>query len=1062
MRQFRRVVVVCSLLAAWTMPAIAQEQGGSIQGSVRDASGAVLPGVTIEARSRSVVGVSTTTTDSRGEYRFPALPSGLYEITASLQGFTTKKIPDAQLQLGQLLKMDVVLQVAAVAETVLVTGESPVIDVKQNAAAASITKEIIELIPKGRDFTSVVTTAPGANDETKAGGLQIDGSSGAENRFIVDGMDTTALRSGVSNKTVYTDFIAEVQVKSSGYAAEYGGSTGGVISAITKSGGNDFRGLAGTYFRGNGLRAPVRPVWRINSTDNVTAEFITNTGSQAPTATNAQAGNDADTWNNWNPVGDLGGPILRDKIWFYTGYSRNDNRMQRTATFRNSPAPYTTKTFNWTDSSDYLNWNVTSQLNNNMRLKVAGGNTRQRNRGGAPALQPNGSKFADGTPTDGFTTSAWDADPEKFKDRWERIGSNSVNDLYSANFDWVLSPKFFVNVAGGYLGYDTTTPEDFASNALLHSFGTTNICTGAAGSSTCPFPEIPSNLQFVNGYSDNKSSSRTVQDLYTRTYLNANNTWFKTAKGEHIVKAGVRFERLGNDVTSGNQQPTVTLQWNQARTTLDGRVVRGRYGYYTISRSFTGGTVASNNWSLWVQDSWTVGHKLTINAGVRTENEHVPSYRAEDPGINFRFRDKIAPRIGFAYDIRGDSSWKAYGSYGKYYDITKLEMPRGSFGAEHSITYYYTLDTFDWPSIKCQEGPSGCPGTYIEQNDLRHPANAVDDKLTAYFGHPQNTIDPNILPVETGELTFGLDHELSHSMSVGARYTHKWMVRTIEDNGISVPGVGEVFFIANPGFGVAEQILPAPAPPAPHAIRDYDGLEFRLQKRLSNNWSLNTSYLFSRLYGNYGGLASSDEPNATTGVGRTSPNVDRYFDALYMSFDDSGTRQPVLGRLATDRPHQFKAQVTYSAPWGTAVGLDGWIESGSPLQSQLSWRGFPVFFSGRGDLGRTPTYSQLNLVVQHDLRLPDGRKVNFNVNVTNLFDQKSAININNTPWRDSFNVPGLSSDASNAYFFNGFDAAALAAQIRASGGTMRPNPLFNLPSVYQSRREIRLGVRFSF
>jgi hypothetical protein len=299
-------------------------------------------------------------------------------------------------------------------------------------------------------------------------------------------------------------------------------------------------------------------------------------------------------------------------------------------------------------------------------------------------------------------------------------------------------------------------------------------------------------------------------------------------------------------------------------------------------------------------------------------------------------------------------------------------------------------------------------------------------------------------------------------MSVGARYTHKWMTRTIEDNGISVPGVGEVFFIANPGFGVAEQILPAPAPPAPHAIRDYDGIEFRLQKRLSNNWSLNSSYLFSRLFGNYGGLASSDEPNATTGVGRTSPNVDRYFDALYMSYDATGSRGPVLGLLATDRPHQFKTQVTYSAPWGTSIGLDGWIESGSPLQSQLSWRGFPVYFRGRADLGRTPTYSQLNLFVQHDVKLGAGRKVNVNLNVTNLFDQDNAINVSNTPWRDSFNVPGLSSDASNAYFFAGFDPAALAAQIRASGGTMRPNPLFNLPSAYQSRREFRLAFKFVF
>jgi outer membrane receptor protein involved in Fe transport len=1057
MQRLRRLSGVVVLLAlsgsSW---AVAQEQGGSIQGIVRDSSGGVLPGVTIEARSPSVVGVSSTLTDTRGEYRFPALPSGVYEITATLQGFATKKLADTQLQLGQILKVDITLQVAALAESVLVTGESPIIDVKQNAASASITKEIIELIPKGRDFTSVVTTAPGANDESKAGGLQIDGSSGSENRFIVDGMDTTSLRSGTSNKTVYTDFLAEVQVKSSGYAAEYGGSTGGVISAITKSGGNTFHGSGGTYYRDNGLRGPVRPLWRINSTDNVTAEFVTHTGQNTPSSTNPRVGDDADQWMNWNPIGDLGGPILREKIWFYAGYSRNDNRMERSAIFRTSPAPYTRKDFHWTDSSDYLNWNVSSRLSNALRLKVAGGNTRSRNRGGAPALQPNGSKFADGTPTDGFTTAAWDADPEKFKDRWERIGSNSVNDLYSANVDWVVTQKFFVNVAGGNLRYNTTTPEEFSGTQLIHSFSATNICTGAPGSSTCPFPEIPTSLQFTNGYSDNKSSSRTVKDVYSRAYLNANNTWYKTAKGDHIVKVGVRFERLGNDVISGNQKPTISLNWNLARTTLDGRVVRGKYGYYTIARSYTSGTVASNNWSFWAQDSWTVGARLTVNAGVRTENEHVPSYRPEDPGIEFRFRDKIAPRLGFAYDIFGNSAWKAYGSFGKYFDITKLEMPRGSFGAEHSITYYYTLDTFDWPNMNCQEGPSGCPGTYIEQNDLRHPANAVDDKLTAYFGHPQNTIDPNIKPVETGELSFGLDHELSHSMSVGARYTHKWLTRTIEDNGISVPGVGEVFFIANPGFGVAEQILPAPAPPAPHAIRDYDGLELRLQKRLSNDWSLNTSYLFSRLYGNYGGLASSDEN------GRTSPNVDRYFDALYMSYDASGTRAPVLGLLATDRPHQFKAQVTYSAPWGTSVGIDGVLETGSPLQSQLSWRGFPVYFNGRADLGRTPTYSQLNLVVQHDLKLTPGRKLNVNVNVTNLFDQKSMTNINNTPWRDSFNVPGLSSDASNAYFFTGFNPTALAAQIRSSGGTMRPNPLFNLASSYQGRREIRLGVKYSF
>src|SRR5262245_16432146 len=121
MPQRRWQALVCALLVAWTFPAAAQEQGGSIQGVVRDASGGVLPGVTIEARSSSAVGVSTAITDNHGEFRFPALPSGIYEITAALQGFTTRKLPDVQLQLGQILKLDVPLQVAAVAETVLVT-----------------------------------------------------------------------------------------------------------------------------------------------------------------------------------------------------------------------------------------------------------------------------------------------------------------------------------------------------------------------------------------------------------------------------------------------------------------------------------------------------------------------------------------------------------------------------------------------------------------------------------------------------------------------------------------------------------------------------------------------------------------------------------------------------------------------------------------------------------------------------------------------------------------------------------------------------------------------------
>ncbi len=123
-----------------------------------------------------------------------------------------------------------------------------------------------------------------------------------------------------------------------------------------------------------------------------------------------------------------------------------------------------------------------------------------------------------------------------------------------------------------------------------------------------------------------------------------------------------------------------------------------------------------------------------------------------------------------------------------------------------------------------------------------------------------------------------------------------------------------VYFISNPGYGLTQVLNPDfPSFKTPRAQRDYDGLEFRLRKRFADRWSLNASYLWSRLYGNYSGLASSDE--IRDGVGRTDPNVSRYFDAPYMSWNAQG--DPNLGPLHTDRPHQVKVQATYDLKFGT-------------------------------------------------------------------------------------------------------------------------------------------------
>ena len=228
------------VLALYTLllvpPAFAQEQTGSIQGVVKDWSGAVYPRRDRSSQESSVVGASTTITDSQGNYRFPALPPGTYTVTATLTGFTAAKVENTIVVLGQLLTIPLTLNPAQVTESVNVTAESPIIDVKQNATFATVGQLLIDRIPKGRDSSSVIAMSPGSDLEARAGGVSIGGASGGENRFIIDGIDTTNLQNGSSGKSVVTDFVQEVQVKTSGYNAEFPGATGGVVNAVAEVG----------------------------------------------------------------------------------------------------------------------------------------------------------------------------------------------------------------------------------------------------------------------------------------------------------------------------------------------------------------------------------------------------------------------------------------------------------------------------------------------------------------------------------------------------------------------------------------------------------------------------------------------------------------------------------------------------------------------------------------------------------------------------------------------------------------------------------------------------------
>jgi Carboxypeptidase regulatory-like domain/TonB-dependent Receptor Plug Domain len=345
MRTLTLGVLLCSLALAW--PAAAQETRGAIEGVVKDVSGGVLPGVTVEAKSAA--GTFTSVTDANGIYRFPALNPGEYEITATLSGFNPATNAPVLVQVGKLLKIDLALTIAGVSENVQVHAESPTIDVKQTTAATNLRSDVINRLPKGRDFTSLVTLAPGANDESRSGGLSIDGASAAENKYYLDGIDTTNLRTGISATPFLTDFIEEVQVKSSGHAAEFGGATGGVVSVISKSGTNQFRGEAGFYVNNESLNGDLA----LNNTAGTAGGSALGSGlaQLAPGTTGTrralrlvQSGANAaetveypkDDYSRWDPHLQLGGPILVDKLWFWGGYTPQLENTERTVTFRSN------------------------------------------------------------------------------------------------------------------------------------------------------------------------------------------------------------------------------------------------------------------------------------------------------------------------------------------------------------------------------------------------------------------------------------------------------------------------------------------------------------------------------------------------------------------------------------------------------------------------------------------------------------------------------------------------------------------------------------------------------
>ncbi len=247
-----------AIMCAGLVAGQATQTYGRIEGTAKDQTGGVIPGVTVTITSAT--GTKTMVTGDSGEFGFPFLTPGLYSLKAELEGFKTYEQPEITVRLGAVSTINLVLTPGEINEVITVTGEAPLVNTTTTTVGANISESLFTSVPMRRNFTNLFNMAPGVSDSGSLGdnNPSIGGASGLENNYIVDGVNIT--NTGYGSVGAYSnvygslgsgvtfDFVKEVQIKQGGFEAEYGQSTGSVVNVITKSGGNEFHG--GVYFYG--------------------------------------------------------------------------------------------------------------------------------------------------------------------------------------------------------------------------------------------------------------------------------------------------------------------------------------------------------------------------------------------------------------------------------------------------------------------------------------------------------------------------------------------------------------------------------------------------------------------------------------------------------------------------------------------------------------------------------------------------------------------------------------------------------------------------------------------
>jgi hypothetical protein len=986
-RKFQ-VALLLSLITVVAVGAFAQTSTtGAIEGTVKS-GGTALPGVTIEVRSPNLQGVRTQTTDAGGNFRFTLLPSGIYTVTANLQGFNRINQPNVAVEIGKTKTLDVAMN-AATSETITVSGAAPVIDVTSAQQGASISSETLRSLPIARNFTAAAQLAPGTATQTGngqgAGQTTVYGSSGSENSYIVDGLNMTGISHGQSVKNINMDFIAEENVLTGGLPAEYGRLTGGAIIAVTKSGSNEFHGDVFGYDSNGALRSKAT----FGSDVPSTFTTITRTSSQ------------------YDFGGNVGGYIMKDRLWFFGAYDRTKQTDQSIRVNTALAVPG-------------FNLGVGGSIPTDITRNLYAG---KLSFAVTPSHLINASVLGDPSSSAG-AQFAISGPPSTFQGT-NKTGGNDYNALYTG----VFGTRWNVNATAG---------QHKEKNAITGP--------GTSSSQLQDLTQVPavSSGGFISW--ENSDYTRNAGKLDISTFL-----------GNNTVKFGGDIEKLktvSNRFYGGGDWVRKRCTTTPVNNTCTGTVFYTHEAFlndqaagFSFTDPKTWPTSVANplvavpkteNTGVYAQDSWRVMSNLTLNAGVRWETQKVGD-RFGAWQINLK--NNLAPRLGAIWDPQNNGRSKAYVNFGRFFESIPMDINIREFGGEISVD----VNNF-----------SPTPQNFTP--DANAPHFSATKGPYRLLGGGTVPVDPNLKGQYLDEYLIGYDYEIASNLEVGIKGSYRNLGRVIED--MLVPAQNN-YFVANPGQGLGAEggTINGDTVPVPKPTRRYKALELHAQKRFSNNYQFFASYVFSRLTGNYDGTTQ-------VSTGQLDPNINSAYDYADFEVNNAGG-----GLLSADRTHQVKFYGSYTIATGVAHGLEIGLAthyySGTPLTAMgyaNSYRNWEYYLTPRGSLGRGPADYEADVHLGFPIPVGGGH-INVLADVFNILNRQAA---NSLDQRYNLSQDPTCAGIPDAICNGDGGILNLPGGVKPSGSIPNARATATNPNFLQKGnsftgpRAIRLGARYTF